>query len=242
MRVPRIYCAQALGEDAEVTLTEDAGHHVRDVLRLKPGAELILFNGEGGEIEASLQAAKPAAKVLTGRLREPRVESPLTVRLVQGLSRGERMDFTIQKAVELGVAGIVPVAVERSVMRLDAARAKRKRERWRKIAIAAAEQSGRTRVPAIAAPTPLREWLAQFERGESALLLDPAAKVTVTDLPAPNSPVTILIGPEGGLSETERAIANKAGFMGVRLGPRILRTETAALVCISLLQARFGDL
>jgi 16S rRNA (uracil1498-N3)-methyltransferase len=242
MRVPRIYCAQPLGEDTEIELAGDAGHHVRDVLRLKPGAGLILFNGERGEIDGTLQAAKPAAKVLTGRLREPRVESPLTVRLVQGISRGERMDFTIQKAVELGVAGIVPVATDRSVVRLDAARAKRKHERWQKIAITAAEQSGRTRVPAIAAPAPLRNWLAQLERGESALLLDPAAKATVADLPAPDGPVTILIGSEGGLSTRERNIANQAGFMGVRLGPRILRTETAALVCISLLQARFGDL
>ena len=245
MRIPRIYTSQALVEGRTVELGAGPSKHLLTVLRLKPGASLVLFDGSGHEFEATLDAAdNRRARVLVGMVRARGSESPLRITLAQGISRGERMDFTLQKAVELGVAEIIPVLTERSVVRLDGRQATRKQQHWQQLVIGACEQSGRVRVPTVRAPLALRDLLS--ERPQAAgleLLLHPEASAGLSDLAAPEkNQIRLLIGPEGGFSAAETAAARHAGFTAVRLGPRVLRTETAALVALSLLQARWGDL
>ncbi|HET7921400.1 MAG TPA: 16S rRNA (uracil(1498)-N(3))-methyltransferase [Gammaproteobacteria bacterium] len=243
MRVPRVYTPQALMLGKLLELEAAASKHLLTVLRLKPGAPLVLFNGDGREYDAELQAgAKRRAHAKIGAQRPARTESPIALTLVQGISRGERMDYTLQKAVELGVSEIVPVATERSMVKLDADNVARKLAHWQSIVIGACEQSGRLRVPDIAAPVTLAARLKTAPAG-LGLLLDPAAESSLRMLARPVAQhVTLLVGPEGGLSETERLAARRAGFQGVRLGPRVLRTETAALVALSVLQSLWGDL
>ncbi|HSC48503.1 MAG TPA: 16S rRNA (uracil(1498)-N(3))-methyltransferase [Gammaproteobacteria bacterium] len=244
MRTPRLYHPMPLAADSRVELAASAAKHLLIVLRLKPGAALVLFDGSGNEFDARLEepGKKSAWVAVTGR-RESKVESPLVVTLAQGVSRGERMDYTVQKAVELGVAGIIPVLMERSVVKLDAENIKRKQEHWQSVVIGACEQSGRVRVPPVQPPQNFGAFLDGHRSGGLGLLLDPLAKHALKDLPSPkDGRVLLLVGPEGGLSEVERKMAQSAGFQGIRLGPRILRTETAALVALSLLQASWGDL
>lgn len=244
MRIPRIYATQALIAGQSLELEPAPSRHLLTVLRLKPGAALLLFDGSGSEFEAQLQSQKGrSARVQVGAARKARSESPLRVALAQGISRGERMDFTLQKAVELGVAEIMPLLTERSVVRLDAGQAARKQAHWQQVVSGACEQSGRVRVPAVHAPLGLREFMAKFPLSGLGLLLDPDADSSIKNLPAPEcNQVVLLVGPEGGLSEAETAAARQAGFTAMSLGPRVLRTETAALVALSLLQARWGDL
>ena len=211
--------------------------------RLRVGEALTLFNGAGGEYAASIDAARGGR--LTVAVGEPRAverESPLTLTLAQGVSRGERMDLVVQKATELGVSGIVPLFTERSVVRLGAQQAERKLNHWRAIAIAACEQSGRNRLPKVAPPVSLAEVLRSGSDGSTRLLLSPGATATLGDVPRPLSAVTVLIGPEGGLAQAEQEAAVAAGFKPVRLGPRVLRTETAAIAALTVLQLEFGDL
>lgn len=244
MRIPRIHTPQPLSAWQSLLLEPDASNHILTVLRLKTGAALILFDGSGHEFEATLGATENRrAQVTIGSERAAESESPLHITLAQGISRGERMDYTLQKAVELGVAQIIPVLTERSVVRLDERQATRKREHWQQLVIAACEQSGRVRVPPVAAPQSLKQFLAVPTAAGLDLLLDPIADAGLNDFAAPaQSQIRLLVGPEGGLGETEVASAKQAGFTPVRLGPRVLRTETAALVMLSLLQARWGDL
>ena len=170
-------------------------------------------------------------------------ESPLPLTLAQGISRSERMDWVVQKATELGVSGIVPLLTERSVVRLDAKQSERKLRHWQAIAIGACEQSGRNKVPEIAAPLALEDFLRRGgEARATRLLLSPNGESGIGDLPPPDGALIVLIGPEGGLAESEQRAALQAGFAAVRLGPRILRTETAAVAAVALLQHRFGDL
>ena len=179
---------------------------------------------------------------ITG-MHGPVVESPLKVTLAQGISRGERMDYTVQKAVELGVADILPVLMERSVVKLDAANGEKKRQHWQGVAVSACEQSGRVRVPEVHAPLTFPAFLDAQRSAGLKLLLDPLAPKAPKDYSAPaDARLLLLVGPEGGLSAKERELALKAGFQGIKLGPRILRTETAALVALSLLQSAWGDL
>lgn len=241
MRVPRIYTPQLLACGAVAALEEEAANHVGRVLRLKPGAALRLFNGNGGEFEATVaQVGKREVTVEIGAHLAHEAESPLELTLLQSISRGERMDFTLQKAVELGVTHIVPVFSTRSVVNLEGDRLERRHEHWLKIIVGACEQSGRNRLPHLAPASDLPQALASAPEG-LRLVLDPVGAEALSDQPGARA-ITLLVGPEGGLDERELEQARAAGFRGLRLGPRVLRTETAALVALSVLQARWGDL
>jgi 16S rRNA (uracil1498-N3)-methyltransferase len=238
-----VYVDAPLAAGTRVTLAGGAARHVTRVLRLRVGEALTLFNGSGGEYAASIEQSQGGrVAVAIGEPRAIERESPLALTLAQGVSRGERMDLVVQKATELGVSGVVPVLSERSVVRLTAQQAERRLNHWRAIAVAACEQSGRNRLPAIASPVPLKDFLRTNTDGSMRLLLSPAATATLADLPRLVSAVTVLIGPEGGLAEAEQEAAVAAGFRPVRLGPRVLRTETAAITALALLQREFGDL
>ena len=243
MRLTRVYVDAPLAAGTRVTLEGGAASHVTRVLRLRVGEALTLFNGSGGEYAASIEQSQGGrVAVAIGGQRAIERESPLALTLAQGVSRGERMDLVVQKATELGVSGLVPVLTERSVVRLTAQQAERRLNHWRAIAVAACEQSGRNRLPAIAAPVPLKDFLRSGTDGMTRLLLSPGAGATLADVPRPVTAVTVLIGPEGGLAQAEQEAAVAAGFKAVRLGPRVLRTETAAIVALTLLQREFGDL
>ena len=241
MRIPRIYTEQPLAPGREFNLEERAARHLVQVLRLKGGAELVLFNGDDREYPAQLTAAtkqQVRAKVLG--VSAPEAESPLHIHLAIGISKGERMDYTLQKAVELGVSEITPLFTKRSVVHLKGERREKRMLHWRNVVIAACEQSGRCRLPQLRTACGLEEWLPNHSTGYR-LLLDPRAARSLPELSAPESGIDILVGPEGGLSEEERNLATSAGFQGVRLGPRVLRTETAPLAAIAALQALWGD-
>jgi len=241
MRIPRIYQTQRLAENSRITLEESAARHVARVLRLGPGAPLRLFDGRGGEYAATIvESDKREVNVAVGSYTEVEVESTLRLTLAQGISKGERMDFTIQKAVELGVQRIVPLQTERSVVNLKGERRDKKLEHWRGVIISACEQCGRNTLPELLPMQSLSAWLETPLQG-TGLLLDHRADSTIDSLSRPDA-VTLLIGPEGGLSEGERQEARAAGYTGLRLGPRVLRTETAALAALSALQSRWGDL
>jgi len=243
VRIPRVFHPEPLKGCEQVMLSPAASSHVLTVLRLKSGAPLVLFDGSGFEFEGLLeQAERKHARVKISRMHGPAVESPLVISLAQGISRGERMDYTVQKAVELGVASIIPVLTERSVVRVDEKAALRKQQHWQQIAVSACEQSGRVRVPEIAPPVSFAEFLAARQQAQFKLLLDPQAADTIGTLPDPADHCILLVGPEGGLADGELDAAKRGGFLGIQLGPRVLRTETAALVGLSLLQARWGDL
>jgi len=224
----------------ELSLPAAALAHVQ-ARRLKPGAQLVLFDGRGGEYHGVLlEIGRRQARVRI-EAHEPReAESPLRLTLLQGVSKGERMDFAVQKAVELGAHRLVPVLTAHSVVRLDARRAERRQRHWQAVAASACEQSGRNRIPAVTSPLTLEEALAGA-RGSRGLVLDPQAPTGIGALP-PADAYTLLIGPEGGLAPEELALAAHSGFKRIRLGPRILRSETAAAAAIAALQVRFGDL
>jgi 16S rRNA (uracil1498-N3)-methyltransferase len=241
MRVTRIFVGEALATTRECVLTDAAATHLARVLRATAGDQVTLFDGRGGEYAASVTSIRAGEVRLRVGAHDPvERESGVAITLAQGVSRGERMDWVIQKATELGVTAIVPVLTERSVVRLDARQSETRRAHWRAVAIAACEQCGRNRVPTIAAPTSLATWLASPPQGTRVMLgLDGAASLSS----APHtSALTLLIGPEGGLSPDERALAGRAGFASYRLGPRVLRTETAAIAALSVLQTLHGDL
>jgi|SRR5579859_7347735 len=244
MRTIRVFHGSPLKGKDRVALDGAAAKHLLTVLRLKIGSPLVLFDGSGFEFEAVLeQMDKKQAWAKILQIHGPVVESPLHVTLVQGISRGERMDYTVQKAVELGVAAIAPVLTERSVVKLDKDGGAKKREHWQGVGISACEQSGRVRVPEVLPPEPLPHFLGKQREHGMKLLLDPLASGSLRDLARPaDSKVMLLIGPEGGLSDKEIEMATQVGFKSMRLGPRVLRTETAALVALSLLQSEWGDL
>ncbi|HEV3181193.1 MAG TPA: 16S rRNA (uracil(1498)-N(3))-methyltransferase [Steroidobacteraceae bacterium] len=243
MRLTRVYVDAALEAGARLTLTGGAAGHLTRVLRLRPKAALTLFNGRGGQYAASIErVAGSEVTVAVGEHEPIERESPFPLTLAQGVSRGERMDLVVQKATELGVARLVPVLTERSVVRLDEAQSDRKSSHWRAIAIAACEQCGRNRLPEVALPAQLHEFLRQPAGDSVRLLLSPLAELRIEDVPRPARGVTVLIGPEGGLADAEQRDALTAGFTAVNLGPRVLRTETAAIAALTLLQREFGDL
>lgn len=241
MRVPRIYLPVPLASDARITLDAVAARHVTRVLRLKPGAPLVLFNGEGGEYSAVLEASghdRMGARLTVFHAVER--ESPLSITLAQGVSRAERMDYTIQKAVELGVTHIVPVFTTRSVVDLRGERLQRRLQHWQGVINGACEQCGRNRVPSLATAIELADWLRGTLPDACRLVLNHRATAQLRTL-APTASLTLLIGPEGGLEEQEIAQAERAGFKGVCLGPRVLRTETAAVTALAALQTLWGD-
>jgi 16S rRNA (uracil1498-N3)-methyltransferase len=242
MRNIRHFVDEALVVGDSLLLPEVAHAHLVRVLRLAPGARVRLFNGDGYEDEAEVEAAgtrEARARVLS-RVAVAS-ESPLAITLAQGIARGEKMDLVLQKATELGVARIAPVQTERTEVKLDGERAEKRGAHWRGVVASACEQSGRARLPELLPPTSLAHFLAG-EKSEHRLVLDPGAGQALAQLGlAPGASVCLLVGPEGGLSERDLAAARAAGFTGLRLGPRILRTETAALAAISGLNALYGD-
>ncbi|MGB5199778.1 MAG: 16S rRNA (uracil(1498)-N(3))-methyltransferase [Sedimenticolaceae bacterium] len=240
MRVPRIFTDQPLQPGSRVQLDARAHRYVSQVLRLRVGQHLILFNGNGSDFDATLShcgrkgcSADVLAAVSTGR------PAALQVHLGIAVSRGERMDFALQKAVELGVESLTPLFSERSVVKLGAQRLERRFSHWRGIVISACEQSGRHHLPDLRPCASLPDWLAAHQGG---LMLYHRATQSLADLPPPSrSALNLLIGPEGGLSESERALAFANGFVAVRLGPRILRTETAPIAALAAIQVLWGD-
>ena len=242
MRIPRIYQPGTLHTGLRLTLPDSAANHVARVLRLQPGAPLALFNGEGGEYAATLlSVAKRSVEVELGEYHATATESPLTLTLAQGVAKGERMDYVVQKATELGIVRIVPLITEHCAVNLSGERMEKRLRHWQAVAISACEQCGRNTPPQLVSPVALETWLQQALLG-IGITLDPRATQTLNDLPTTTEAATVLIGPEGGLSEREIALARAAGYHALRLGPRILRTETAALAAVALAQARWGDL
>lgn len=242
VRIPRLYLPAPLAVGATVPLDDSAFNHVVRVLRLKPGAAIILFDGAGRAFAATLaQIGKRAAWAQVTEALPGEVEPPLRIALAQGISRGEKMDFTLQKAVELGVAVIQPLFTERGGVELAGERLARKLQHWRGVIIGACEQCGRSRLPELREPLALVEWLAGSVEPGTRLSLDPSADGRLRDLGPPTGALTLLIGPEGGLDPTEIARARAEGFTGVRLGPRVLRTETAGVAALGAVQALWGD-
>ena len=244
MRIPRIYLDHPLRPDIEVLLPEQAGEHVARVLRLERGHPLILFNGDGHEYDATLATlAKRAVTAEVIGVREVDRESPLRLTLAQGIARGEKMDWILQKATELGVSRIVPVVTERTEVKLDEDRAERRVAHWRSVIAGASEQCGRTRLPDIEMPQRLDRWLGTLAEGDTPrFALLPEGDVHLNRLALPGQSAVLCVGPEGGFSDNDVALLTHAAFVGLRLGPRILRTETAGIAAIAALQAIAGDL
>lgn len=241
MNLPRFYCRAALSPGAHIELPEPVARHAVRVLRLPPGAPLVLFDGRGGEYPAHIERIeRDCVMVALGAWREIERETPLAITLVQALQGGDKMDFTIQKAVELGVRHIVPVDSRRSVMRLAGERAAKRIAHWQGVVAAACEQCGRNQVPLVAPLEKLENWLARPAPGALRLMLMPTAEQTLASI-TPATEVQLLIGAEGGLDPQEVLAAQQAGFQGVRLGPRVLRTETAGLAALAAMQTLWGD-
>jgi len=242
MRSTRIHVDLELVAGGELPLPAPPSTHLLRVLRLRPGAALTLFNGRGGEYAAELLGGTAArAMVRIGAHSPVERESPLQLTLLQGAARGERMDFIVQKATELGVQRIVPLSCEFSVVRLEAAAVQRRAAHWRTVAIAACEQCGRNRLPVIDTISDFAAACASPAAG-LRLMLVPQAPDSLASLATQAAQVTLLVGPEGGLSGREQLLAQRSGFRACRLGPRILRTETAPLAALAALQTLAGDL
>lgn len=243
MRLTRVHAPGPLTTGGLHTIGGDAANHIARVLRLERGDPLILFDGRGGEYAARIEGFHKGSVIVSVAEQSTVIrESPLFLTLAQAVSRGERMDWVVQKATELGVSRIVPVLTERTVVKLDAKQAQRKLLHWQGIATAACEQSGRDRIPAIHAPLALAELLGGVDGHATRVLLSPTGSLRIAELARRDGGIIVLIGPEGGLTETEQRATLAAGFTAVRLGPRVLRTETAAVAALTLLQHRFGDL
>ncbi|MEI6897819.1 MAG: 16S rRNA (uracil(1498)-N(3))-methyltransferase [Psychromonas sp.] len=241
MRQPRFYDPQPLTIRQTIVLGDDATQHIR-VLRLKVKQRVILFNGQGGEFHGTLvDVQKRSCRAHIDSFHESTNESPLHLHLGQVISRGERMELVIQKAVELGVNEITPLLSERCGVKVNLDRMTKKQQQWQKIAIAACEQSGRNIVPIIHETKQLSDWCA-MNSAAVKLTLHPRATYSINTLPEKLNNIALLIGPEGGLSDSEIELTEKLNFIETLLGPRILRTETAALTAITALQCRFGDL
>jgi 16S rRNA (uracil1498-N3)-methyltransferase len=249
MRLTRVYVDAPLASGAAVQLPEEAAGHLVRVLRLQAGDAVCLFNGQGGEFDASMESVrKHDVTVLVGAHHPIERESPLQVTLLQGIARGEKMDLILQKATELGVTAVVPVTTARSSVRLDDKTTARKHEHWRGVLTSASEQCGRNRIPALGAASPLLAAVTA-DQAQLKLLLEPdadAASLKTLHAAAfhtamQNPTISLLIGPEGGLDPSEVQLARQAGFVPCQLGPRVLRTETAALAALAALQALAGD-
>ncbi len=242
MRIPRIYLHQPLSSGIQIALDDNALRHVVHVLRLKVGHPLILFNGQGGEFEAQLvQVNKREALVQVGAYHDVQRESRLFTHLGLGISKSERMDFGLQKAVELGVNEITPLFTEHCVVQLADKRMTKKHEHWRAVIISACEQAGRNTIPILHSAKSFNDWLDTVT-ATTKLILEPEAATTLTEIQVHKPEVVLTIGPEGGFSQSEIEQARIADFLGVTLGPRILRTESAALAGLAAVQCLWGDL
>jgi 16S rRNA (uracil1498-N3)-methyltransferase len=239
---PRLYLPTEVPAHGVCELPPEQSHHAAHVLRLAAGDAVIAFDGRGNEYAAMIERIGKSGVTLT--LGEPQAvdrESPLEVTLAQGISSGERMDYTIQKAVELGVSAIQPLATERSVVRLGAERAAKRLAHWQGVVVAACEQCGRNRVPQVLPVAPLATWLGSMSANALRFTLTPGAARRLRELGRPAAPIVLLAGPEGGLSAREHDDAVAAGFTPIRLGPRVLRTETAAVAALAAMQTLWGD-
>lgn len=238
----RIHLSMSLATGECVTLPQAAFHHLVQVLKLRAGEPFIVFDGSGGEYHAALETVgKREATLRVGQHVAVERESPLLVTLAQCVSKGERMDFVLQKACELGVTAIQPLLSGRSVVKLDESRWQKKLEHWQGVLVAACEQCGRTRIPALHPVQRLDRWLALPHPG-LRLCLAPDASASLRAIAHAGDPITLLIGPEGGLADTELRAARGAGFETIGLGPRVLRTETAGVAALAAIQALWGDL
>jgi 16S rRNA (uracil1498-N3)-methyltransferase len=243
MRLNRVHAEQALAAGSEILLPEAAAYHVARVLRLRAGAPLVLFDGSGGDFRGEVVAVEgDRVRVRVGERSAGLQESPLAITLVQAVSRSERMDWTLQKATELGVRRIQPVLSARSVVRLDERQAVKKLRHWQAIVAGACEQCGRSVLPEVRPPLELSRYFAEVPREGQRLVLSPSGPASLAGLASTAARVELLIGPEGGLDDGELDAATRVGFAPVRLGPRVLRTETAGIVALAVLQALWGDL
>lgn len=243
--IPRFYCPGPFAAGRPVALPAQAAHHALRVLRLRPGDEVVLFDGMGGEWPGHMMEAARGGQelqVMPSAWRDVERESPLKLTLAQALAAADKMDWVVQKAVELGAAAIVPIEAARSVVRLSSERAEKRLLHWRQVMMSACEQCGRNRLPTIASLLDLPHYLAQpAGENETRLLLSPHQGQRLSTLPRPAGGVTLLVGPEGGFAKEEERAARSAGFQAVALGPRVLRTETAGIAAIAAIMALWGD-
>jgi 16S rRNA (uracil1498-N3)-methyltransferase len=239
----RFYTNSLLVINQSVQLSDSAAAHATRALRLTEGDHAILFNGDGHNYDCTLTIVKKnSVTAIINNASKVHNESPLNITLLQAISSGDRMDFTIQKAVELGVSNIQPITSKRSVVKLSAERAEKRTEHWQNIAISACEQSGRAYVPKVLTPASLENWFSQNASTDTTrILLNPIGAKRLTEIQKPTGEIQLLIGAEGGLSQEEIDLASSHHFQSIVLGPRILRTETAALTAIAAMQLVWGD-
>ena len=239
----RFFTNSPLALNTSVQFSDNAAAHATRTLRLNVGDNAIMFNGDGFDYECTLTSIKKNNVIATITSATPvSNESALSITLLQAISSGDRMDFTIQKAVELGVKNIQPIASQRSVVKLSAERAEKRTEHWQNVAISACEQSGRAVIPKVFPPLSLENWLSQNPNNHATrILLNPVGAKRLAEMQQPTSAIQLLIGAEGGLSQSEIDLASSQGFQSIVLGSRILRTETAALTAISAMQCLWGD-
>ncbi len=241
MHTPRLYYPHRLEKGRPVILDARTSHRVLTVLRLTPGDTVILFDGETGEFIGRLSGIQnKQAQIQIDEHRPCQTESPVFIELGQGISRGEKMDFVIQKSVELGVHAITPLFTERCGVKLTGPRLESRIAHWQGIIISACEQSGRCKIPTLSTPMSLNDWLETPRSGQS-FVCDPQAETRIRNFAEKAQQISVLLGPEGGLSDNEILLAKNRGFVGLSLGPRTLRTETATISALTLLQSNFGD-
>jgi len=242
MRLTRVHVAAALQAGTIVELPRDTAAHLAKVLRARSGDEIVLFSGDGREFTGAIESVRGSRVTASvGNGLEVDRESTFSITLVQCVPRGDRMDMIVQKATELGGTRIVPVTSQRSVVRLDAAQAESKAAHWRAVVVSACEQCGRNRLPIIEAPVPLLHYLGDSTATSSRLVLEPDVRSGAVDLD-PGTAAEVAVGPEGGFAADELDALDIAGFARIGLGPRILRSETAAIAAVTWLQTRFGDM
>jgi len=242
MRIPRLYVDQILAIGVPVELDPHSARYLRSVLRLSDGDQVVVFDGRGGEYRALLESSgKTSARIIAKEFDPVERESPLHIQLAIGISRGERMDLVVQKATELGVAEITPLFTQRCEVKLNQARAIKKNQHWRQIAINACQQCQRNRLPDVRPAATIGEWLWSSQQGLKLLLDHHGERGIARRAPIDNR-VVLLVGPEGGFESSEVAAAERAGFIPLGLGPRVLRTETAPIAALGILQALWGDL
>ncbi|MEM7467679.1 MAG: 16S rRNA (uracil(1498)-N(3))-methyltransferase [Pseudomonadota bacterium] len=238
----RLFINQPLAVGNSITLNADTTHRLQKVMRARVGDAVTLFNGKDGEYVGEITSlSKKSATVLLSEHSQVDRESPLKVSLIQGISRGNRMDYTIQKSVELGVSAIIPVATKRSMVKLDEERKDNRMQHWQGVIHHACEQSGRTRVPQLHSPLPIKD-IAELPDIDTSLFMDTQGTTRIADIDPPQAHVYLISGPEGGFDDDERQWIRELGVTPIKLGPRILRTETAALAAISVIQQLWGDL
>ncbi|MGB5261068.1 MAG: 16S rRNA (uracil(1498)-N(3))-methyltransferase [Gammaproteobacteria bacterium] len=242
MRIPRVYTQQALASGTTVTVTGQAARHITQVLRLRAGAILRVFNGEGKEYSATfIRAGRTEITLDIGTPVDTLPEPGLFIRLAQGIARNDRMDLILQKAVELGTSEIQPLWMQRSQAHVRGDRLEKRIRHWHSVVASACEQCGRATLPALLTPASFPDWIARNADDVMRLMLQPDSTRVLADLEQPAGTITLLVGPEGGMNSEERTLATAAGYIGLRLGARILRTETAALAALSGIQTLWGD-